>query len=126
MSTTYHIIADDQPIGTVDTLTLSSNDILVVTVASETTDKDLARVRQEVRSFFKERTAWREQPVIVVRAGEIRFQRVVRDTGAVSTEGAAWAMECSCIGQGIGQHDPHCPASPEYKARHTVARPEQE
>ena len=47
---------------------------------------------------------------------------------AVSTEGAAWAMEtqCTCTGGDRFGHHPRCPASPEYKARPAPARPEQE
>lgn len=125
--TTYRITADDKPIGVIDTLTLSPDDILVVTVASKTTDKDLSQVRDEVRTFFKSRETWHDQPVIVVRAGEIKFQRIT-PTAGVSTEGAAWALEvrCDCTHNGIFPHNPHCPASPEHKARHIAAQPEQE
>lgn len=40
-------------------------------------------------------------------------------SGLVSTEGSSWAMEnqCDCTYNGALGHHPHCPASPEYKAK---------
>ena len=133
--TTYRLVAIgdgiERDVGVVETLVLPPHAILIVSLPPDTLDTDLHRTRQELRGVFDKYEGWKDRPIGVIRAGDVKFLRLVpieSGASAVSTEGAAWAMETQCIctdGDRFGHH-PNCPASPEYKARHTTARPEQE
>ena len=80
--TTYRLIAidgdDERGIGTIDTLEMLPGAMLVVSLPPETSDRDMARVYAELREHLTDRVPeWRDRPILVIRAGDARFLRLV-------------------------------------------------
>jgi hypothetical protein len=78
MSSMYRLVEVDEAahvVGIVETIELPPTAALIAIVSPDTLDRDLVRIREELREFFKA-YGW-ERPVGVVRAGDLRFVRLV-------------------------------------------------
>ena len=65
-------------IGTIDTLELPPGAVLVVSLPPDALDVDTARVRAELREQLTDRVpGWKDRPILVIRAGDVRFLRIM-------------------------------------------------
>lgn len=76
--TTYRLttISDDgleRDVGVLGALAVPPKSILVISIARDTLDRDLARLRMEWREMVKDYGDWKDVPTVIVRAGDIQF-----------------------------------------------------
>jgi hypothetical protein len=108
--TAYRLIEIDDAggergIGIIDTLTMPPDATLIVSLSPDVLDVDLARINVELRAWFNHVPAWQKVPVLVIRAGDVRFLRLVPETSewkpAYSTIKTNWddasiGFNCAC------------------------------
>jgi len=73
----YKVVDEENSttVGSIETLELPPNAVLIVSVPPSTLDSDLEQIRAGLKAFFNQTGI--NQPIGIIRAGDLKFVRLV-------------------------------------------------